>query len=132
MGRRRDSEAVKACEGLFQLVLKDAAGGIGVTALDGPYQGLMGFVRVIGLVGPQAEDVQHIGSYLLAIPALVMAILWFLKGPWMRSRGHTAAAPLITGASAKAGKGTTGRPDDCRSFARLVAVIVGWSIPYVR
>ncbi|MFF7232282.1 MFS transporter [Streptomyces sioyaensis] len=70
------------------------------------------------------------GSYLLAIPALVMAILWFLKGPWMRSRGHTAAAPLVT-VSTKAGTGATGRADDWRSFARLVAVIVGWSIPYV-
>ncbi|AJT63171.1 hypothetical protein T261_1485 [Streptomyces lydicus] len=77
------------------------------------------------------------GSYLLAIPALVMVILWALKGPWMRSRGHTAAAPLVTGASAKAGavagtgSGGEGRTDDWRSFARLVALIVGWSIPFV-
>ncbi|MGD3107097.1 MFS transporter [Streptomyces sp. YGL11-2] len=71
------------------------------------------------------------GSYLLVIPALVMAVLWGLKGPWMRARGHMAAAPLVTGASARTGTGGTGRADDWRSFARLVAVIVGWSIPYV-
>ncbi|MFG2862021.1 MFS transporter [Streptomyces sioyaensis] len=45
--------------------------------------------------------------------------------------GRGAAAPLVTGASAKAGTGVTARADDWRSFARLVAVIVGWSIPYV-
>ncbi|KUL39341.1 MFS transporter [Streptomyces sp. NRRL F-4489] len=71
------------------------------------------------------------GSYLLAVPALVMAVLWVLKGPWMRWRGHTPAAPLVTGAAAKAGGGAAGRADDWRSFARLVGVIVGWSIPYV-
>ncbi|MFE3649097.1 MFS transporter [Streptomyces sp. NPDC059152] len=70
------------------------------------------------------------GSPLLAVPALVMVILWALKGPWMRARGHTAATALVTGASAKAAS-NTGRSDDWRSFARLVAVIIGWSIPYV-
>ncbi|MBM4794430.1 MFS transporter [Streptomyces sioyaensis] len=71
------------------------------------------------------------GSYLLAIPALVTALLWGLKGSWMRARGHTPAAPLVTGASGKAGSAANGRTDDWRSFARLVAVVAGWSIPYV-
>ncbi|MEV0910418.1 MFS transporter [Streptomyces hokutonensis] len=71
------------------------------------------------------------GSYLLAIPALVMAVLWALKGPWMRWRGYSAAAPLVTGASAKATADSTSRVDDWRSFARLVTVIIGWSIPFV-
>ena len=69
-------------------------------------------------------------SYVLAIPAVGMALLWALRGPWMRWRGYTAAEPLGTGASAKAAGGT-GRADDWRAFTRLVAVIIGWSIPYV-
>ncbi len=71
------------------------------------------------------------GSYLLAVPALVMVVLWLLKGPWMRARGHAPAAPLATGAAAKAGAGGAERADDWRAFARLVAVIIGWSVPYV-
>ncbi|MFJ8310464.1 MULTISPECIES: MFS transporter [unclassified Streptomyces] len=70
-------------------------------------------------------------SYLLAIPALVMAVLWVLRGPWMRWRGYTPAAPLVTGASTGAGAQDGGRADDWRSFTRLVVVIVGWSIPFV-
>lgn len=75
------------------------------------------------------------GSFLLAVPALVMAVLWVLRGPWLRWRGHTAAAPPA-GATAGLGAAVPGadgaeRADDWRSFARLVAVIVGWSIPYV-
>ncbi|MFD7923932.1 MFS transporter [Streptomyces sp. NPDC059740] len=69
-------------------------------------------------------------SYLLAVPALVMAAMWAVKGPWMRWRGHTPATPLAgAGAGAKAGEPERG--DDWRAFGRLVVVIVGWSIPYV-
>ncbi|WP_051871949.1 MFS transporter [Streptomyces sclerotialus] len=71
------------------------------------------------------------GSYLLAIPALVMAVLWVLKGPWMRWRGHTTAVPPSAAARAAAGASGAAQADDWRSFARLVAVIIGWSIPYV-
>ncbi|WP_228771244.1 MFS transporter [Actinokineospora iranica] len=78
---------------------------------------------VIGSVG-------FSGSYLLAVPALVMGVLWVLKGPWMRRRGHTPVPPLLTGAALRAAGGA-GRADDWRSFARLVAVIIGWSIPFV-
>ncbi|MFI7503197.1 MFS transporter [Streptomyces sp. NPDC049687] len=70
-------------------------------------------------------------SYLLAVPALVMAVLWGLKGPWMRSRGHVEAAPLVTGAAAKSSAHGARQADDWRAFGRLVAVIIGWSIPFV-
>ncbi|MGW9170658.1 MFS transporter [Streptomyces decoyicus] len=70
-------------------------------------------------------------SYLLAVPALVMVVLWVLRGPWMRWRGYTPAASLTTGASAKAAAHDPDRTDDWRSFTRLVAVIIGWSIPFV-
>lgn len=70
------------------------------------------------------------GSYLLATPALVMAILWALKGPWMRWRGYAEAPPLVTGTAKSPADGTR-RADDWRAFGRLVAVIIGWSIPFV-
>ncbi|MGA5704190.1 MFS transporter [Peterkaempfera bronchialis] len=66
------------------------------------------------------------GTGLLAIPALVMAGLWAVQGPWMRRRGHTPAVPLVSG-----GRAATGHRDDWGAFGRLVAVTVGWSIPYV-
>lgn len=66
-------------------------------------------------------------GWVLAVPALVMLVLWVLRGPWMRSRGYELAPPL-TGSR---GKDVTGRTDDWRSFGRLVVVIVGWSVPYV-
>ncbi|MBT2675047.1 MFS transporter [Streptomyces sp. ISL-14] len=71
------------------------------------------------------------GSYLLATPAAIMAILWVVKGPWMRWRGHTEAAPLVTATSAKSAGNGAGRADDWRAFGRLVVVIIGWSIPFV-
>lgn len=45
------SEAVEAGEGLLQLSLEGAAGDIGVTALDGPHQSVMGGVSMIRLMG---------------------------------------------------------------------------------
>ncbi|MEV0735396.1 MFS transporter [Streptomyces sp. NPDC050549] len=71
------------------------------------------------------------GSYLLAAPALVMLFLWVLKGPWMRWRGYVEATPLVAGASARSSADEPPRSDDWRSFARLVVVIIGWSIPFV-
>ncbi len=70
-------------------------------------------------------------SYLLAIPALAMVALWVLRGPWMRWRGYTPAAPLVTRAPAGTGAQDGGHRDDWRSFTRLVVVIIGWSIPFV-
>ncbi|MYY13466.1 MFS transporter [Streptomyces sp. SID4919] len=70
------------------------------------------------------------GSYLLAIPALVMLALWVLKGPWMRWRGFVATDLLVPGTSVKAAD-SAGRGDDWRSFVRLVTVIIGWSIAFV-
>ncbi|MYW02686.1 MFS transporter [Streptomyces sp. SID3343] len=69
------------------------------------------------------------GAYLLAVPAVVMALLWTVRGPWLRSRGHTPAQPL----TAAGGKGSGGPElvDDWRAFATLVTATVGWSIPYV-
>ncbi|MFF2810714.1 MFS transporter [Streptomyces sp. NPDC058000] len=115
-----------------------AAGGssqkaMSVFSVGGTIGGALAPTLVTLVIG----GVGFAGSYLLAVPSLVMVILWALKGPWMRARGHVAASPLVTGASAKAGAGAgagaggTGRTDDWRSFARLVAVIIGWSIPYV-
>ncbi|MFE2718362.1 MFS transporter [Streptomyces mirabilis] len=71
------------------------------------------------------------GSYLLATPALVMLFLWALKGPWMHWRGYVEATPLVTGASAESAADKPRRSDDWRAFARLVVVIIGWSIPFV-
>ena len=71
------------------------------------------------------------GSYLLATPAVIMAVLWVLKGPWMRWRGYAEAAPLLTATSAKSAGEGAGRADDWRAFGRLVTVIIGWSIPFV-
>ncbi|MGW1027123.1 MFS transporter [Streptomyces sp. NPDC002577] len=71
------------------------------------------------------------GSYLLAAPALVMAILWVLKDPWMRWRGCPEAAPLVTGRAAGSAADSTRRTDDWRAFGRLVVVIIGWSVPFV-
>ncbi|MEV4844441.1 MFS transporter [Micromonospora matsumotoense] len=70
-------------------------------------------------------------SYLLAIPALAMAVSWALKGPWMRWRGYLEAPALATGTSARSAADGTPRTDDWRSFGRLAAVIIGWSIPFV-
>ncbi|MFJ4538911.1 MFS transporter [Streptomyces tibetensis] len=71
------------------------------------------------------------GSYLLATPALAMVILWALRGPWMRRRGYTKAASPVTAASTKPAADPARHTDDWRAFGRLVAVIVGWSIPFV-
>ncbi|MFJ6214969.1 MFS transporter [Streptomyces sp. NPDC092296] len=71
------------------------------------------------------------GSYLLAIPAVAMAILWLLKGSWMRWRGYTPAPPLVSAALSASRTGSTAPTDDWGAFTRLVVTTVGWSIPYV-
>ncbi|WP_370938558.1 MFS transporter [Amycolatopsis sp. cg13] len=60
------------------------------------------------------------GTYLLAIPAVVMALLWLL---------NRRNALGVTGSAAK--ESTVDVSDDWRAFGRLVAATVGWSIPYV-
>ncbi|WP_309050534.1 MFS transporter [Streptomyces sp.] len=77
---------------------------------------------VIGALGFPA-------SPLLAVPALVMAVLWFLRGSRERRR-TLAVAPAPAGARPGAAA-TAGRADDWRRFSHLVAVIIGWSIPFV-
>ncbi|MEV7354865.1 MFS transporter [Kitasatospora sp. NPDC091276] len=66
------------------------------------------------------------GSWLLAVPAVVMGALWAAQGPWLRRRGHTPAPPLVTGGAAG-----SGQRDDWRAFGRLVVATVCWSVPYV-
>lgn len=109
-----------------------AAGGssqkaMSVFSVGGTVGGAVAPSLVTLVIGSAGFD----GSYLLAIPALVMAALWALKGPWMRWRGHEEAPPLVTGASAKSVADGRQRADDWRAFGRLVAVIIGWSIPFV-
>ncbi|MFE6505659.1 MFS transporter [Kitasatospora sp. NPDC057738] len=66
------------------------------------------------------------GSWLLAVPALVTALLWAARGRWQQYRGHTPAAPSTT-----RGAATSAHGDDWRAFGRLAATTVAWSIPYV-
>ncbi len=109
-----------------------AAGGssqkaMSVFSVGGTVGGSLAPSLVTLVIGSAGFD----GSYLLAVPALAMAVLWGLKGPWMRWRGYAEAAPLVTAASAKSSPDGTRQADDWRSFARLVVVIVGWSVPFV-
>ncbi|MFJ8111563.1 MFS transporter [Streptomyces sp. NPDC096132] len=109
-----------------------AAGGssqkaMSVFSVGGTVGGAVAPALVTLVIGSAGFD----GSYLLAAPALVMAILWVLKGPWMRWRGHTEATPLVTAAPTASAANGTGRTDDWRAFGHLVAVIIGWSIPFV-
>ncbi|ATY11210.1 MFS transporter [Amycolatopsis sp. AA4] len=62
------------------------------------------------------------GSYLLAVPAAVMALLWLL---------NRRNVPVLATSGTAAGQSTTDVSDDWRAFGRLVAATVGWSIPYV-
>lgn len=108
-----------------------AAGGssqkaMSVFSVGGTVGGAVAPSLVTLVIGSAGFD----GSYLLATPALAMAVLWALKGPWMQWRGYTKAAPLVTAGSAKAADSAR-RADDWRAFGRLVAVIIGWSIPFV-
>ncbi|MGW1177822.1 MFS transporter [Kitasatospora sp. NPDC002543] len=64
------------------------------------------------------------GGWLLAVPALVAALLWVVRGRSQRQRGHTPAAPSTA-------RGATTHRDDWRAFGRLVVTTVAWSIPYV-
>ncbi|GAB2331887.1 MFS transporter [Streptomyces variabilis] len=109
-----------------------AAGGssqkaMSVFSVGGTVGGAAAPALVTLVIGSAGFD----GSYLLAAPALIMAALWAIKGPWMRWRGYTETAPLVTATSAKSAEDSTRRADDWRAFGRLVAVIIGWSIPFV-
>jgi FSR family fosmidomycin resistance protein-like MFS transporter len=109
-----------------------AAGGssqkaMSVFSVGGTVGGSLAPSLVTWVIGSAGFD----GSYLLAVPALVMVCLWALKGPWMRRRGYGEAAPLVAGASAESTEAGPRRSDDWRAFTRLVVVIVGWSVPYV-
>ncbi|SDG08103.1 MFS transporter, FSR family, fosmidomycin resistance protein [Sinosporangium album] len=108
-----------------------AAGGssqkaMSVFSVGGTIGGSVAPALVTLVIGSVGFD----GSYLLAVPALVMAALWMLKGPWMRWRGYVEARPPVIGGRGSA-EGGAGRTDDWRSFTRLVFVIIGWSIPFV-
>ncbi|WP_327177942.1 MFS transporter [Streptomyces sp. NBC_01335] len=82
-----------------------------------------GFVTlVVGAAGLR-------GTWLLAVPALVMAALWVAKGPWMRARGIQEATVVIPAAGARSGG--AGARDDWHAFGRLVVVAACWSVPYV-
>lgn len=61
-------------------------------------------------------------SHLLGLPALVMGLLWLLMA--RRTSGETSA-------NKTARRNPVTAINDWRAFALLVAVIVGWSIPYV-
>ncbi|MFG3258594.1 MFS transporter [Streptomyces sp. NPDC048172] len=82
------------------------------------------------------------GTALLAIPALVTALVWAarsVRSPRPR-RGRAPEAPPgsstrrpargVEGDAGDAGDAGVAR-DDWRAFRRLVATVVGWSIPYV-
>ncbi|WP_405181025.1 MFS transporter [Nocardia sp. NBC_01377] len=92
-----------------------AVGGTFGSALAAPVVAV-----VIGGIGVSA-------SWLLAIPAVIFALLWALKDPWMRWRGHEIVPPL----TAVRARGDSVTVDDWLGFARLAAVIVGWSIPFI-
>ncbi|GFH35495.1 MFS transporter [Streptomyces pacificus] len=109
-----------------------AAGGssqkaMSVFSVGGTVGGALAPTLVTLVIGSAGFD----GSYLLSAPALVMAALWVLKGPWMRWRGYPEAAPPVTGRSTGPAADTALQTDDWRAFGRLVAVIIGWSIPFV-
>ncbi|MFH9959559.1 MFS transporter [Streptomyces roseolus] len=69
-------------------------------------------------------------SPLLAVPALVMAVLWFVQASRARRLVRAAAASAPPGARAAVPDGVRGA-DDWRRFSQLVAVIIGWSVPFV-
>ncbi|MGW1146671.1 MFS transporter [Streptomyces sp. NPDC002454] len=109
-----------------------AAGGssqkaMSVFSVGGTVGGALAPPLVTLVIGSAGFD----GSYLLAVPALVMAVLWALKGPWMRRHGHTEAPALTAAASAKSAADGAPRTDDWSAFGRLVVVIIGWSVPFV-
>ncbi|MEU9864919.1 MFS transporter [Streptomyces sp. NPDC047971] len=78
---------------------------------------------VIGALGFPA-------SPLLAVPAVVMAVLWLLQAGRARRRLRTAT-PAPPGARAAAAPDGPARADDWRRFSHLVVVILGWSVPFV-
>ncbi len=61
-------------------------------------------------------------SWLLALPAILMAMLW-LAATRNPRHGHASRAGSR--------KATAHLTNDWRAFALLCAVIVGWSVPYV-
>lgn len=67
-------------------------------------------------------------SYWLAVPALVMAAIWFVAAARSRALAHRSPAGQN---QAAAQPGPTPEKNDWRRFGVLVATIVCWSIPYV-
>jgi FSR family fosmidomycin resistance protein-like MFS transporter len=66
-------------------------------------------------------------SYLLAVPALAMGVVWVVA-----NTGRNAAAAATAAAAARKAAGAVLKPhNDWRAFSLLVLTIVGWSIPYV-
>lgn len=110
-------------------------------AVSGSSQQAMSVFSVGGTIGSSLApplvtlvigSVGFDGSYLLAIPALVMALLWLLRGPWLRRRGHRARTAAADSAAATLPTADTPRrTDDWPAFARLAAVMIGWSVPFV-
>ncbi|WP_030617610.1 MFS transporter [Streptomyces sclerotialus] len=94
--------------------------GMSVFSVGGTFGASLAPALVTVVVGSMGLS----GSPLLVVPAVVMAVLWGLRS--LRAR-RTEAETGAAGAPAAA----TGLRDDWRSFGRLVAVVVGWSVPYV-
>ncbi|MET9381993.1 MFS transporter [Streptomyces sp. NPDC002928] len=93
--------------------------GMSVFSVGGTFGASLAPALVTVVVGSMGLS----GTPLLIIPAVVMAVLWVLRR--LRSRRtETAAAAGVQAVVAHV-------PDEWRSFGRLVAVVVGWSVPYV-
>ncbi|ALM84771.1 MFS transporter [Bordetella sp. N] len=104
---------------------------VAARAAGGGSQGAMSIFAVGGTIGASfapflANTVVGGGalnrSWLLGLPALLMALLWMAATAGARKRGKTG------GHARKIAEHAT---NDWRAFALLCAVIVGWSIPYV-
>jgi MFS transporter, FSR family, fosmidomycin resistance protein len=106
--------------------------------------GTLGGALAPGLVTLVIGRIGFGGSALLAVPAAVMAVLWLLQSRSASRRRPAPAVPVSPGVpsaapdpTAPAAAATTGsappgsRGDDWPAFTRLVAVIIGWSIPFV-
>ncbi|MFG1604775.1 MFS transporter [Actinoplanes sp. NPDC049265] len=118
--------------------------------------GTLGGALAPGLVTFVIGRIGFEGSVLLAVPAAVMALLWVaqrrrqagpraggvmptspaapgLAPPPGEPGSPTPVAAATGGAPAEAAAGAAGPvpTDDWRAFTRLVAVIIGWSIPFV-
>ena len=68
------------------------------------------------------------GTPLIALPAVAMAALLFIRRPWRQA--HAAGLARRAAREAAAGAANSARRDDWRSFARLTAVVTARSIAY--